>query len=287
MNPCGSGQRLWRNRRYGPDGWGVTDEAHDVELRARGLPALLHPLRVHERGPARSAGSATRSIRPTRRRTSTAIRAPGTGTRTRRTSRSATSRGMGSSAETDRRPTRTPSAPRWPRRGEDPGEVELSEIEGGASRQTFLVAAGGEPRWVLRREPAARDVVQLARGRAARRSRPPTSPGVAVAPDGSLRARGRARSAPARATLMEFVAGTSVAPRVLRRDELAAARERLPGQLAAALAQIHTRRARRGRGARRGSRATRRSRRASCGRRSSTGSASRCRRSRPACAGCA
>ncbi len=29
MNPCGSGQRLWRNRRYGPDGWGVTDEAHD------------------------------------------------------------------------------------------------------------------------------------------------------------------------------------------------------------------------------------------------------------------
>ncbi len=29
MNPCGSGQRLWRNRRYGPDGWGVTDKAHD------------------------------------------------------------------------------------------------------------------------------------------------------------------------------------------------------------------------------------------------------------------
>jgi hypothetical protein len=29
MNPCGSGQRLWRNRRYGPDGWGVTDDAHD------------------------------------------------------------------------------------------------------------------------------------------------------------------------------------------------------------------------------------------------------------------
>ena len=32
MNPCGSGQRLWRNRRYGPDGWGVTDEAHSLEL---------------------------------------------------------------------------------------------------------------------------------------------------------------------------------------------------------------------------------------------------------------
>ena len=38
--------------------------------------------------------------------------------------------------------------------GEDPGELELKEIEGGASRQTFLVAADGEPRWVLRREPA-------------------------------------------------------------------------------------------------------------------------------------
>jgi hypothetical protein len=29
MNPCGSGQRLWRNRRYGPEGFGVTDDAHD------------------------------------------------------------------------------------------------------------------------------------------------------------------------------------------------------------------------------------------------------------------
>jgi aminoglycoside phosphotransferase (APT) family kinase protein len=40
--------------------------------------------------------------------------------------------------------------------------------------------------------------------------------------------------------LMDFVAGTSVAPRVLRREELATARERLPGQLASALAQIHS-----------------------------------------------
>jgi hypothetical protein len=39
--------------------------------------------------------------------------------------------------------------------GEDPGELELTPIEGGASRQTFMVAAGGEPRWVLRREPVA------------------------------------------------------------------------------------------------------------------------------------
>jgi hypothetical protein len=28
MNPCGSGQRLWRMRRYGPGGYGTTDGAH-------------------------------------------------------------------------------------------------------------------------------------------------------------------------------------------------------------------------------------------------------------------
>ena len=35
MNPCGSGQRLWRNRRYGPEGFGVTDDGARLELRAR------------------------------------------------------------------------------------------------------------------------------------------------------------------------------------------------------------------------------------------------------------
>ena len=38
MNPCGSGQRLWRNRRYGPDGWGVTDEAHSWSYGREGFP---------------------------------------------------------------------------------------------------------------------------------------------------------------------------------------------------------------------------------------------------------
>src|SRR3954452_23853943 len=38
MNPCGSGQRLWRNRRYGPDGWGVTDEAHSWSYEREGFP---------------------------------------------------------------------------------------------------------------------------------------------------------------------------------------------------------------------------------------------------------
>jgi hypothetical protein len=39
MNPCGSGQRLWRNRRYGPDGWGVTEEAHSWSYGREGFPS--------------------------------------------------------------------------------------------------------------------------------------------------------------------------------------------------------------------------------------------------------
>ena len=38
MNPCGSGQRLVRMRRYGPDGYGVTDEAHDWSYGREGFP---------------------------------------------------------------------------------------------------------------------------------------------------------------------------------------------------------------------------------------------------------
>ena len=39
MNPCGSGQRLWRNGAYeGPDGFGVTDEAHDWSYGRKGFP---------------------------------------------------------------------------------------------------------------------------------------------------------------------------------------------------------------------------------------------------------
>ncbi len=38
MNPCGSGQRLWRNGRYGPDGFGVTDAAHDWSYEREGFP---------------------------------------------------------------------------------------------------------------------------------------------------------------------------------------------------------------------------------------------------------
>ena len=121
--------------------------------------------------------------------------------------------------------------------GEDPGELELSPIEGGASRQTFVVEAGGEPRFVLRREPAegmsfAPLDLELRAIAAADLAGVAVARTVAGEPAGG-------RFGPGAGYLMEFVAGTSVAPRVLRRDELATARERLPGQLASALAQIH------------------------------------------------
>jgi hypothetical protein len=39
MNPCGSGQRLWRNGAYrGPDAMGVTREAHDWSYGRKGFP---------------------------------------------------------------------------------------------------------------------------------------------------------------------------------------------------------------------------------------------------------
>jgi hypothetical protein len=39
MNPCGSGQRLWRMGRYkGPDAYGVTREAHDWSYGRAGFP---------------------------------------------------------------------------------------------------------------------------------------------------------------------------------------------------------------------------------------------------------
>jgi aminoglycoside phosphotransferase (APT) family kinase protein len=122
--------------------------------------------------------------------------------------------------------------------GDDPGELELRPIEGGASRQTFVVAAGGEPRWVIRREPAAGMSfaplgLELAAIAAADLAGVAVAPTVAAEPAGGRLGEGAGY-------LMEFVPGTSVAPRVLRRDELATARERLPGQLAAALAQLHS-----------------------------------------------
>jgi len=120
--------------------------------------------------------------------------------------------------------------------GSDPGEVEMSPIPGGASRQTLLVEGGGR-RWVLRRDPPdtgsfapLEDECGLLRAAAA--AGVPVPEAIHFEPEG-----GRFGSA---GILMAYVDGTSVAPRILRRDEYAGARERLPAQLAGALARIHS-----------------------------------------------
>jgi len=121
--------------------------------------------------------------------------------------------------------------------GSDPGEVRLRPVPGGASRQTFLVEGAGDGRWVLRRDPpgaqsflALEDEFQVVR--AAEAVGVPVPRLLSFEPEA-----GRFGSA---GYLMEHVDGESVAPRVLRRDEYAAARERLPAQLAQALARIHS-----------------------------------------------
>ena len=120
--------------------------------------------------------------------------------------------------------------------GSDAGEVALEHVPGGASRETWLVAAG-DRRWVLRRDPPggesfsslATEVEVIA---AAERAGVPVARVLRFEPSGG--AFGSA------GFLMEHLAGTSVAPRVLRREDLSDGRLRLPGQLAEALAGIHS-----------------------------------------------
>ncbi|MDX6605807.1 MAG: hypothetical protein QOD14_347 [Solirubrobacterales bacterium] len=118
----------------------------------------------------------------------------------------------------------------------DPGSLSLSVIPGGASRETWLVE-GAESRWVLRRDPEGSvSLVPLSGefaliARASEAGVPVPEP-IAFEPKG-----GRLGSA---AILMPFIAGTSVAPRILRKPEYERAREKLPAQLAAALAGIHS-----------------------------------------------
>jgi aminoglycoside phosphotransferase (APT) family kinase protein len=117
----------------------------------------------------------------------------------------------------------------------EPAEVTISPIPGGASRETWLAEADGR-RWVLRRDPPGSESLVPMRGefelirRAADAGVPVPEP-VAFEPDG-----GRLGTA---GMLIAFVDGTSVAPRILRRDEYEGARGRLPRQLGAALAEIH------------------------------------------------
>lgn len=118
----------------------------------------------------------------------------------------------------------------------DPGDVALSPIPGGASRETWLVEADDE-RWVLRRDPEGSvSLVPISNEfalitRAAEAGAPVPQP-VFHEPAG-----GRLGTA---AMLMSFVDGTSVAPRILRKPEFETARSRLTAQLGEALARIHS-----------------------------------------------
>jgi aminoglycoside phosphotransferase (APT) family kinase protein len=119
--------------------------------------------------------------------------------------------------------------------GGDPGELTLRSIPGGASRQVFVVE-GERGRWVLRRDPPGAESfvpleVEYEVIEAAADAGVPVPRPLRFEPAG-----GAFESA---GFLMEFVEGESVPPRLLRRDEYAEARRRLPGQLAGALARIH------------------------------------------------
>lgn len=126
----------------------------------------------------------------------------------------------------------------------DPGPLLLSPIPGGASRETWLVkrdsgagSDGSPSMWVLRRDPKGSVSLvpiehEFALMRAARDAGVPVPQPLSFEPDG-----GRFGSP---GMLMSFVDGTSVAPRILRKEEYGGARENLPGQLAAALAAIHS-----------------------------------------------
>jgi aminoglycoside phosphotransferase (APT) family kinase protein len=120
--------------------------------------------------------------------------------------------------------------------GRDPGAVSVSAIEGGASRQTFLIESelGG---FVLRRDPPGAEsyaplALELRAIEAAARAGVPVAEPLAFEPAG-----GRFESA---GFLMRRLEGTSVATRILRREEYAATRAALPGELAQALARIHS-----------------------------------------------
>jgi aminoglycoside phosphotransferase (APT) family kinase protein len=119
-------------------------------------------------------------------------------------------------------------------RGEDPGELTLRTVPGGASRETWL-AESATGCWVLRRDPEGSvslvpisDEFRLLE--LALEAEVPVPAPVAF----------DAEAFGSPGMLMEFVEGTSVAPRVLRKPEYERARELLPGQLAEALARIHS-----------------------------------------------
>jgi aminoglycoside phosphotransferase (APT) family kinase protein len=116
------------------------------------------------------------------------------------------------------------------------GELTLTPVPGGASRETWLVK-GEHDQWILRRDPeGAPSVVPIPEEfllmDRAREAGVPVPVPIALEQSGG-------RLGPA-GMLMSFVDGTSVAPRILRRPEYEAARGKLTSQLGEALARIHS-----------------------------------------------
>jgi aminoglycoside phosphotransferase (APT) family kinase protein len=120
--------------------------------------------------------------------------------------------------------------------GEDPGEIEITPIPGGASRETWLVE-GERGRWVLRRDPEGSGSLVPIRDEFALISRARDA-GVPVPEPLALEPAGGRLVTDG--MLMSFVEGTSVAPRILRKPEFETARSRLTAQLGEALARIHS-----------------------------------------------
>ncbi len=114
--------------------------------------------------------------------------------------------------------------------------AELSEIPGGASRQTWLIEAAPQ-RFVLRRDPPGAESLVSQAGEfrligLAREAGVPVPEPLALEPE-----EGRFGTA---GMLLSFVAGESVGPRVLRSEELEEARAGLVAQLGEAAARIHS-----------------------------------------------
>lgn len=124
--------------------------------------------------------------------------------------------------------------------GQPAPAVSATRIPGGASREAWLIEAGADgkaPRYVLRRDPpgappsAISQQAEFEVVRAALAAGVPAPRPLHYEPEG-----GRFGSA---GFLMDFVPGESIGRRLIRRPEFAKARERLPAQLAQALARIH------------------------------------------------
>jgi aminoglycoside phosphotransferase (APT) family kinase protein len=125
----------------------------------------------------------------------------------------------------------------------DPRDLRLSPIPGGASRETWLVEArvraesdDRAPVAVLRRDPEGSVSLVPMRDEHALLERARVA-GVPVPEPIAFEDGGGRFGSPG--ILMEFVEGTSVAPRILRKPEFERARGRLAQQLAEALARIH------------------------------------------------